>query len=323
MKKQPTARSICAKRSILPVIRSRYGSTRGNPSSPNSTVEATARIVAAVEARLGAEPGSRSATAETMRGQRSQRSKAPTSEHPIPRLWAALKKFNWLVLGTWALVLGTLAAVGISWCALRNAQKALTADERARIAPTGASLDDTVRVGKELRIRIFFVNTGKEPAMKVVHVFNWSNFNISKDTEGEPFINLQEVAWPINDTCSDEPDPFGRPIYPHVKYKDIKYAFTGGNKRGKIPQSLIDKTSSLVIWGCFVYEMSEGVGWSPYCLYLQPHRTKQVDQWTFEFCPSGSAKSQQQGGERFEPSTTSTPASNITLKPDRELSQPK
>jgi hypothetical protein len=69
-----------------------------------------------------------------------------------------------------------------------------------------------------------------------------------------------------------------------------KYVYTGGDKRGKVPQSLIDKTSSLVIWECFVYERSEGVGWSPYCFYLQTHRTKPVDDWTFEFCPSGSIR---------------------------------
>jgi hypothetical protein len=168
-----------------------------------------------------------------------------------------------------------------------------------------------------------FTNTGKEPALEVAYPYNYDTFSLLKDTEGEPFVDPRKVNWPVNDTCNSQPDPFGAPIYPHVEYKPIKYVYTGSDKRGKVPKSLIDKASSLVIWGCFIYKTSEGVGWSPYCLYLQPHRTKPADQWTFEFCPSGSEASQQQGGEQFAPSTASTPASNIMLKLDREPSQPK
>jgi hypothetical protein len=243
--------------------------------------------------------------------------------------WAKKSEVPNLVL-TGIIAVAALASVCYVSRQLKEMTLARIADERARIAPTGATLDDTIRVGKELRVRISFENTGKEPARNVLHAFNWEPFDIPKDSEHEPVVDLEKVPWPLNNLCEAyQPDPFGRPIYPSAKYSDIKYAYTTPDpERGKAPKSLIDRSSSFIVWGCFIYRTSEGIGQSPYCLYLQPHRTKPIEQWTFEFCPSGSPASQQQRDDiakRFAPSAAATPS---TLQPDfskflSEPSQPK
>ena len=82
-----------------------------------------------------------------------------------------LKKSDvWIVGFTGVIAVLTLITTCVIHGQLTEMKEARIADQRAWIAPTGGKLDDKVRVGKELRVRILFKNTGREPALNVLHL---------------------------------------------------------------------------------------------------------------------------------------------------------
>lgn len=191
-----------------------------------------------------------------------------------------------LAIGT-AVFTAILAVVGA--LALRETKKALEHSQRAWVVPTGAKIDGPVEVGKVLRLKVLFENVGKEPAINMIHGWTWRTINISPNAHGEPYLDRDNVAWPRldADACKvSVAERDGRPIYPTGRYEDIRYTFTGG-EAGQIPQSLLDRKTTIVVFGCFKYEAFGKERLSPYCLYFQPHRTRPIESWTFEFCPYG------------------------------------
>ncbi len=108
-------------------------------------------------------------------------------------------------------------------------------------------------------------------------------FEVKPDASGIPYIDVQNAPWPLGNPCPvDAAKNQGRPVYPGVTVKDIRYLVGTGDQT---PQSLRDKKSSFLISGCFTYTTFKKVRQSPYCLYLQPSRDREIEGSTFEFCP--------------------------------------
>lgn len=187
------------------------------------------------------------------------------------------------------MALFTIALAGISYCGLRDAQQAFIASTRAWIVPLGVRFDGEPKAGLNVRLKIAYENIGKEPAINVIHIANWTGktFPVTVDALGMPYIDTPNTHWPPHFSCESfsNASKNTRAIYPGTKYEDIRYIFNGP----PLPQTVVDGRESFLVYGCFVYSTFGKERSSPYCYYLQPKRGEPIVKWTFEACPGGTA----------------------------------
>jgi hypothetical protein len=201
-----------------------------------------------------------------------------------------------LVVLTLTFVTAVLAAIFTGWMAYRtdglatDSNKQLIASTRAWIVPTGAQFDGPITVGSDLRLKIIFENTGREPAQNFFDAYGGNyEFTIPYDAKGMPFISYGNVPWPKNNMCNlTPPKEGGRTIYPAGKYTDNFYIFGLGPTF--LPQSFADKKTGVIFFGCFIYEHQGEVHHSPYCFYSSPSRELSAQNSEFVFCLCGDPR---------------------------------
>lgn len=222
---------------------------------------------------------------------------APAEQQP------AEKKRDWYDIGNLIVLCLTFAAalaaaIFTGWLAIRthdmanDSRDGLRANTRAWVVPTGARFDGDPKAGFNSRFKVTYENVGKEAASDVIV---WANVGgistVTVDAKKMPYIDVQTAPWPVNDSCKFDPSRFAnrRTVYPSTKNEQITYGF---NDPPYFPKDVFDGKKFFPIFGCIIYRSAvtgRTVHHSPYCLYLQPKRGEPIQNWTFEFCPSGSA----------------------------------
>jgi hypothetical protein len=191
----------------------------------------------------------------------------------------------WLAICTTVLAVITAVSVVVLWRTDHTLKETLEASSRAWVVPTGAKIDGPIRAGTSFRVKILFENSGKQPAQNTFNAWAWNEIPIKTDMVGVPYIGVEETPWPARHLqCSGgAPNTGGRPVYPGSRNEDMRYIFNGNP--AFVPQSLLEKTSSFVIFGCYIYRTFEKPAHSPYCFFFQPHRDRPIEDSTMEFCP--------------------------------------
>jgi hypothetical protein len=206
---------------------------------------------------------------------------------------------DWVTIGVIALT--ALLALGqgiVFYCQLlvfdktdHTLNNTMIASDRAWVVPTGAHFDGQPKVGLNQRLKVTYENVGKEAASDVVVLAVWGRkFGVTIDGKQMPYIDFQTAPWPVNTTCSADLSRIinRRAVYPGTKNEFITYGF---NDDPWFPQDVMDGKAFFSIFGCVIYRSSvtaDRIHHSPYCLYLQPKRDEPIQNWTFEFCPSGT-----------------------------------
>jgi hypothetical protein len=186
----------------------------------------------------------------------------------------------------------TLFILVATVCQTKIANDTFIAATRAWVIPTGAHFDGAPKVGFDQRFKVTFENVGKEAASDVIIFANVGDvLPVKIDARKMPYIDVQTVRWPINNACRSDPSRYAnrRAVYPSTKNEQITYGFTDPPY---FPRDVLDGKQFFTIFGCIVYRSSvtkNEIHHSPFCLYLQPKRGEPIQNWTFEFCQSGSA----------------------------------
>ena len=178
----------------------------------------------------------------------------------------------------------SVSLVALVWAILSFQQ-----ENRAWIAPTRAVLDGDLRLDSPIILRVHFKNTGRQPALDMVHLWRHSIlFEVMPDAANIPYIEPDKIEWPSFSPCDAEArlgSAIGRPIHASgQEYGDLRYAFGSG-----IPSELLEKRATFLVLGCFTYETSGLFGRrserkSSYCFYFQPYRDRDTQESTFEPC---------------------------------------
>lgn len=200
---------------------------------------------------------------------------------------------RWSAIFTGTIAIFTACIVAISyfqWRILDKTESTLRDTDfnntRAWIVPAGVEINSDITVNSNLRLKILYQNSGKEPAKNMIHFRDWYPIKVTIDDVDEPYVDWSKVSLPSDYRCEQAVaiDEDGTTVYPLATYANYKYIYAGA-RHGSVPQSLKDKTSSVVVYGCFVYSTFGFRKQSPYCFYLQHDRLRPVEESTFDPCP--------------------------------------
>lgn len=161
-----------------------------------------------------------------------------------------------------------------------NQLQIMASGQRAWIAPTSAGSDQP-KLGTELKLSIVFINTGREPAMKVAYA---SEAFVSTESPDNP----EKLKKAIDDyvaICKVGKDEMLRVgvVYPtsgHSAYS-VHPAFPGR----LVDDGAIDGTKLLAVAGCFSYEAQGSVHHSTFCFDWS---AKAGNPNTWFFCGTGN-----------------------------------
>ncbi|HEX3342791.1 MAG TPA: hypothetical protein VGK96_21470 [Candidatus Sulfotelmatobacter sp.] len=174
-----------------------------------------------------------------------------------------------LVYGTWTLAIGTWVIAAFAYCALKDGQRALNANQRAWVGPRSAGSDKLPMVGQEFSVTVDYENTGREPATNLVlsgDVFAIPiNTTTSEEREAKIIAyrnrcfttNVQNgagVVFPTN--ASAPPRTFGM---------DKDNRFTDND--------IVSGQKFIVAMTCFAYKTVGMVHHTSYCVYYQAGKT--------------------------------------------------
>ena len=170
-----------------------------------------------------------------------------------------------------------------SVAAAKTSQDALSAGQRAWIAPRLARPEGKPELGKKFKVFAQYQNTGREPALQTIYDATLFPINAEDDQRGLAerkileFQNECKLKWTPRQTLT---------VYPTVSgFGSAEYLLTRTIEESDVDQDLVGGVKSAVFSGCFTYKTAEKLHRSSFCFFFNSTKS---DPAGWNFCATGN-----------------------------------
>ena len=186
--------------------------------------------------------------------------------------------------GAFALLAASAAIVSnwIFYGQLREMQN----EKRAWVGVTGAAIEAPIREGHGVKMKLDYINTGKEPATGVILTYKNGVFSKNDWDDGIAAQTINTVA----SQCFFLPDtlPTAQSLFPSAQY--ITHLNTNSEslapfQRVKATEGIIDGSGYLAVIVCSIYRSLNVTHHSSFCIF---YNAKQTDPAHLSFCTVGN-----------------------------------
>ena len=193
------------------------------------------------------------------------------------------------IVAIWAVLEGKWAS-DKQYSAMMAQLNATKEESRAWIGATRFELYRPIDKITPPRVKIWYQNTGREPAVNVFHIQNIATFAAPK----EEYLNWNTLpAW---QNANDALNP-GRACGGAHELSGSSTAFPSSSAiysmdtatyNRSAPEGIFSGDRVLVVSGCFIYKTAGTERHTEFCAYLRPSKEDPPDRWLWTACPVGN-----------------------------------
>jgi hypothetical protein len=183
-----------------------------------------------------------------------------------------------------AVATAVLVAVGI-WGVLET-KNALELSQRAWVSPIGGRLTAPLQKDRAVHFAVFFLNTGREPAVDVASRIQ----NSTIDAYDPQTTDIRTIKVPDNTSCSNLSTEKGSVLIapsPQGTATILIFDSIHGDPPLYVDDKIVNGTKFYVLRGCLVYKTYEKVHHSSFCYIAAPIPGTNWDQTPFANCATG------------------------------------
>jgi hypothetical protein len=145
-----------------------------------------------------------------------------------------------------------------------NSDKTLIQTQRAWVGPTDAKIEGVVEIGKQVKVIISVLNTGREPAKN----FSWSVAPFTVTNDGNSLLLSQDMNLYVAKCFATPSITQAQVLYPAVGFgSGFEFHLTIPDTQ--IDASVIDGSKILIARGCIVYDTFGETKHSAFCYFYK------------------------------------------------------